>query len=858
MATRYFFAVVVSLLCLTVPAAASDWTASIDERSGLPIISHGGMPAVSSGFAFWGSNWSWADTQVSFDVVEPYRYQLSGKSKALDFDITADIRKANERQWSWDFRLDARSARSDTIGGGMVFRFDLGSFGAEMGEPVLLPGKRGWVWGKEGGRRIELRFEPPLADVFFERDAKSEVRAFFYKSAIISGSLRVAATLSLAGDIEPGLTVGERFGLSDPASWPADNIDRRTSPVDLSFLNEPEKPAGKRGMVKAAGEALVFADGTPVRFWGTNLTAYTLFANTPDATCTQAKRLSALGFNMVRIHHHDSFWVNPNIFGNRKSAPDTQRISPEMFDRIAQWVKCLKEEGIYLWLDLHVQRTFLAGDNIYGFDEIRKGKKDADLKGFAYVNISIRQAMKRFAEDYLARVNPYTGLAFKDDPAIAAILITNENDITHHFGNALLPDQNVPDHSRLYMREAESFAVEQGLPKDKTWRSWEHGPSKLFLNDLERRFNVEMIEHLSGLGVKVPIATTNTWGNNPLSSLPALTSGDVIDAHSYGGVGQLEKNPLVTGGLVHWIAAAQVAGRPLTVTEWNAEPFPTPDRHLLPLYVAGMAAHQGWDALMQYAYSQEPFRGAGSASNWHAYNDPSLLATLPAAALLYRRGDVREATTTYFFDPGMTLFDRPISPANSPALRTAAEKGKLLVAIPQTKELPWLEGSTLPANAIVLRDPEQAVLPASAQEVTTDTGELRRNWTKGIYTIDTPRTQAAMGWIGGETIALSDVEMRIKTRNASVAVQSLDGAPLARAKELLISLGTRSVPKAGNRTPFHVEPLEGEISIRAPQGKKLYKGGVLQEITEVPMNYRDGRYTLQFYKSLQTRWLVLK
>lgn len=65
------------------------------------------------------------------------------------------------------------------------------------------------------------------------------------------------------------------------------------------------------------------------------------------------------------------------------------------------------------------------------------------------------------------------------------------------------------------------------------------------------------------------------------------------------------------------------------------------------------------------------------------------------------------------------------------------------------------------------------------------------------------------------------------------------------------------MPKAGNKTlfPFHVEPLESEILIRVPQGRKLYKRDVLQE---VPVSYRDGRYTLQLDKSLQTQWLVLR
>ena len=51
----------------------------------------------------------------------------------------------------------------------------------------------------------------------------------------------------------------------------------------------------------------------------------------------------------------------------------------------------------------------------------------------------------------------------------------------------------------------------------------------------------------------------------------------------------------------------------------NSEPFPTPDRHGVPLYMAGTASYQGWDALMQYAYSQEGLSGGWmTVGNWNA------------------------------------------------------------------------------------------------------------------------------------------------------------------------------------------------------------------------------------------------
>jgi hypothetical protein len=467
--------------------------------------------------------------------------------------------------------------------------------------------------------------------------------------------------------------------------------------------------------------------------------------------------------------------------------------------------------------------------------------------------------MRHFNEAYLNHLNMFTGLRLKDDPAIAAMLITNENDVTSHFGNALLGDKKVPRHNAIYMAHAEAFAAKHGMPKDKVWRSWEHGPSKLFLNDLEYRFSNEMISHLRALGVRVPIITTNTWGN-PISSLPALTVGTIVDAHSYGGIGELEKNPIYGPNLVHWIAAAQVAGKPLSVTEWNVAPFPVPDRHSIPLYVAASASYQGWSLLAHYAYAQVALNGRGGPSNWHAFNDPALVATLPAAALLYRRGDVQEARTIHAFSPGKEqLFNQSVSPQNAIALRTATEHGKLVIAMPQTEKLPWLGKSAIPAVAKVITDPTQSLINSDAVEAVSDTGELRRNWEQGTYTINAPRTQAAMGWIGGKKISLADVDIASTTRNATVAVQSLDENSIGKSRAILISLGARSVPKSANQLPFYSEPVVGQLLIRAPIGLRLYKENRSEEERqEIPAPYKDGRYLISLDRNLGTYWLVLR
>ena len=522
-------------------ACAAVWTASVDERNGLPVVSKGGAAAITSDFVFWGKNWEWAGLSTRFKVIAPFEYAIAGESPALNLNLDGRIGKPASQRLSWSFDLDARSSLPHVVGGGFSFRFDLENLGPELGEPELLPDNRGWSWGRAGGTRMELRFDPPLSNVLFERGSKSEIRAYFYSGEVPQGPRHYNAVLEVSNDVAIVETPAERFGLEDAAKWPREVFDLNSSPVDLSFLNEPEKPAGKHGFLKAVNDRLEFEDGTAVRFWGTNLTAYSLFATSPNNVKRQARRLSELGFNLVRIHHHNSSWVTPNVFG--PNVTDTRTLNAAMLERLDLWIKCLRDEGIYIWLDLHVGRQLTADDGIENFAEISRGKRTADLRGYNYLNTSIQQAMQQFNSAYVKHLNALTGLRYKDDPAIVAMLVTNENDLTFHFGNALLPVNNVPDskHSVDYMAQAATFATKYGLPKDSVWRSWEHGPSKLFLNDLQHRFDVAMIGQLHALGVKVPLVTTSFWGNEPLSSLPALTDGDVIDAHSYGDSGELQK-----------------------------------------------------------------------------------------------------------------------------------------------------------------------------------------------------------------------------------------------------------------------------------------------------------------------------
>jgi hypothetical protein len=181
-----------------------------------------------------------------------------------------------------------------------------------------------------------------------------------------------------------------------------------------------------------------------------------------------------------------------------------------------------------------------------------------------------------------------------------------------------------------------------------------------------------------------------------------------------------------------------------------------------------------------------------------------------------------------------------------------------MIAMPALRELPWLKPSHIPADTKIITNPQQTLIASNADEAFSDTGELARNWRQGTFTINTPRTQAAMGWIGGKTIKLADVEFDITTRNAVVAVQSLDNDPINSATSLMISLGARSIPDKSDTT-FRSEPVVGELTIWARRGLRFYRReGDIQLATNVPATYANGRYQIALETGLHTYWLLMK
>lgn len=879
--------IIAILTFIAFPALAAKPSFTFDESAGLPEMNFAGARIMNARYDYFGENWAWQYAPSALTIDSPRHYSFTGTVQGLGLSFNGNaVTETAENTADWTSTYIANVDKSQVIGGGITFVFDLDNFSSIMGEPSLLPDNKGWTWGSvTNNKMVRMEFSESLPEIYFERGQKNQIRAKFFSDTITAGTYVFSAKITTYG-IDMAESMPERFGLADPTTWPTTPITWDSLPIDLSFLNAQNKPAGNKGFLKAQGENLVFNDGAFAKFWGTNISAYSIFHTSDENIVKQAKRLSALGFNLVRLHHHDSTWVAPNIFGSNFT--NTKSIDLESRRKINLWVKALKDQGIYTWLDLQVGREVMAEDGVFGFAEISKGQPSASIKGYRYINSDIQQLMIDFATDYLTSVNEYTGLSFANDPAVVTVLISNEDDLTRHFGNALLPDKNVPLHNKIYMDKALEFATKWNLPYTATWQSWLHGPSKLFLNDLEHQFNARMVAHLQAIGVKVPIITGTQWGGNGLSSLPSIAAGDMVDVHTYAPAGQLNINPVYSANITDWISAANVANKPLSVSEWNNEPFPAADRHTTPIWLAAKGSHQGWDSLLQYAYSQEGMNGGAyiKASNWHSYTDPSLLATMPAAALMFRRGDIKTGITPLLYSPSSDeLFNTEITPSQAPAIRTASEIYKVQIAMPSTKELPWLKPTMPSSSQTSLSNKNTLLINSNQLEATSDTQELTRNWDIGTYQVDAPKSQAIIGFIGGNTHKTKHLETNITTKNASIIVQSLDTYPVNLSNKLLISIGTRSTPKANNELPYYVEPINGEIIITAKPGLQVYRtennisnptiappnnstttaNSSLQNTsianvsnTAYPSTYIDGRYHIKFNNNELITWLILQ
>lgn len=179
------------------------------------------------------------------------------------------------------------------------------------------------------------------------------------------------------------------------------------------------RPAGLDGFVSTDGERFVDANGTELRFIGTQCGMTGCFPSHEQAD-KLAKEFTRYGINIVRMHYVSH--RNP-----KNGYPVLNSfIEPVQLEKFDYFISKLKENGIYVYFQLNIARKFGVINGIVNAGQLPKYKNGVDN-----VNPRMIELQKMFHKEILDHVNPYTGIAYKDETCISMMEIANENSIIH-------------------------------------------------------------------------------------------------------------------------------------------------------------------------------------------------------------------------------------------------------------------------------------------------------------------------------------------------------------------------------------------------------------------------------------------
>lgn len=573
-------------------------------------------------------------------------------------------------------------------------------------------------------------------------------------------------------------------------------------PVDISFVFRNERPAGKHGFCKADGENLRFEDGTLAKFLGVMFNGAACFPHHQKAE-EIANRLMQAGVNIVRLHQMDDEWTAPNLYrmtsGERVS--NTRELCEECMERLDYLIGCLKRNGIYVSVDMLTYRRFKPGDGVPDAELLHDGSRL-----YAMYDPKMIELQKEFCEKFWNHYNPYTKLAYKDDPVFCMCTIINENDTYINHTNRrwyhLIPryDQELRELFAAWLKknniEFDAFGCEL-FSKEQ--------PMQQFRMELMRDYCDDMYAYLRSLGVRIPITGSNYC--TCYGTVKAQENMDFTDAHSYfydWKWGEQEKfcQHAHILGLEKSAMANQLAnrihGKPMFMTEWDV-PFPNSYRAEGPLWYASMCCLQNWTGMTAHTYGyghdMSKFDLLGKCAStstiggvpyregiFAIWNDPAHFGLYYHMALMIRRGDVSSA--------------------------------KQVVGVKVTPEMYGTHPNNLQGSAMEIhqvhsvldtcrQDGVDELMAASdkypresATEYVSDTGELRREIDKCVGYIDTPKTKAVYGKLGSGAVnrqsekfrkSVTGLSVNCLTDYATVTLSSLTDDPIASSNNILLT-----------------------------------------------------------------------
>ena len=654
------------------------------------------------------------------------------------------------------------------------------------------------------------------------------------------------------------------------------------SVLDLSHMQDA--PAGKYGFVRNVNGKFEFENrpGKPVRFFGSNIAFDVNFME--NQHCIRlADWMKAAGFNILRLHHFDH--KLGKIIGKTSTTLDEKYM-----ERLDYWVHLMKERGIYVTLDLYTIRVLAKGE----VEELPNLRANCpSFKALAFISPSAMKSWEDFTRNMLTHVNPYTKLAWKDDPAIVTISCINEDTI---FANI----DAEPQVSNLFRKKFDEYTAQKGIKitpqnRDRYW--------KIFLMEIYAKGYAHMKKFLRDLGVKALLTDQNMWANIPMTIM--RNDFDVVDNHYYWQhptfLGTAWRPPLyignrslidAMGGTMASMFPCRIFGKPLTMTEWD---FCNPASYSGEgfLMAGAYSALQDWDGILQFPLASTPIRIKSNKCELSAdlLNDPLRSTAIRGTAMLYLREDVAAAKDAYPMVLSETYMQDGNQEEGDPlALRQLGFVGRVGSIVTPKNGKPVLPAGTRAVismekhwnqarvgkpvyngldNDLLAKLVESGAVPAGSVDVKnrifkSSTGELILNHKEHTFQAVTPRSECFV-MKQGKSLEGKYAKVENKYSYGAFFISSCDKTPLKESRRIMLLHLTdlkgnlsrfrgenfNVCESWGNNGEFLVKRGEAVITLNAPAGLKVYACNIIgQRLREVPHKRVNGK--MQFVA--KTNW----
>lgn len=689
-----------------------------------------------------------------------------------------------------------------------------------------------------------------------------------------------------AGAQRPSTIVEGSVG---PGDWfaftPDDDAFSDESVIDVSDLIPA--PAGQFGFLQREGGELGFAQASaPSKFWATNGGPGSNGRNkTPEEMEQAAQWFRKHGINLIRQH---------TVVGAVGLLRADGTFDPDRIDAYDRWFATLKEHGIYSCWSVtypHHGAILRASD---GYDPKKYAELKAAVKGKGdaivvndYVNLDpeLQAIVWRYYDALLNHVNPYTKLAYKDDPALAVLEVHNESNVFFHTLNELRKGQP-PSFARMVRQGFFQFVKEKYGSKEavaKAWGGtwdrddkWEQGELGImapfhfgsdgpqyeyagqhrrggdyveYLAKLQRGYYERRIKQMRDAGFK-GVTVTTAWkavGFSSLANLWADDAGDVIDRHNYFGGG--DGGHRITEGKVSnqthlsqpgrglfAIHQEQIEDKPYAVSEWSMMP-PAPYKAeaapLMAFYGLGL---QGWDISYHFASGAIRFGDGWPGLGKYCSHTPHYMGQFPALARAVYEGHIATGTPIAQRRVGD---DVVYAGKDVLGMSVAGEHHDIKdfqsgVATPPEcfaigpVTTRFVEGEESETGDL------QRYWDQDAKRITSTSGELVWDYGAKLVTIKAAKTQGLIGHPGQATHQLPGATIsQVETPFVSLLLTALDGQAIASSKRILITAMARDKQTGAEynedwsqlitmgAAPLLLEPVQATIALAGAKPIKV-------------------------------------